>query len=378
MLILLALFVVQCEKYGNRPDRADDGEEPTDRPEWAGKDGTGTNPHQNPNPSPGISKGGDYGDLYELLRTVDGVPVMTPKTVDGVTTWYVQPVASDGVTPLELNDEGELIEPALAIAVEFGRLNIVRSPPNVLEQAFNESMKVLTGEGVDGREIIGITLDFCGRLTSEYSDDGGATSIFKTIDSPRENMAIYKEIMQNLFTGRLAFLANPIYGFDDPLTIAASCFAAGSDKTGTVNEDEMIYINSFMECAGLDPIENANDYDPEGNLREYFDFTLYGFVYDRSVYGTRRIQYLVDELGYHKPDDVTGLSDGPIYTILEVFDGIITPYYGNGSFTLRSDEVDDVIAAELFAVAIDDAVQVLEYVHEDSNIRFVDSAGNPL
>lgn len=330
--------------------------------------GDGVNPHKNPNPSPGISKGGDYGDLYELLRTVDGVAIMDE--INGV--YYVQPVDSDGEA-LELNEEGELMDPTLAIAVEFGRLNIVRSPPNVLDQAFAEAMKVLTGEGVDGRDIIAITQDFCGRLTSEYSDDG-ITSVFKTIDSPRENMAIYKEIMQNLFEERLAFLD----GQFDPLTIAASCFAAGSDKTGTVNEDEMIYINGFMECAGPVPIVNPNEYDSKGDLREYFNFTEYAFEYDRSVYENRHIQYLVDETGYHKPDDVTGLSDGPVYTILEVFDGTTTPYYGNGSFTLRWDEVDDVIAAELFAVAIDDAVQVLDYIHEDSNIRFVDSAGNPL
>ena len=369
MLILLAVFLVQCEKYGDKIVLEDDD---SDKPEWAGKDGTGENPHPSTNPSPGITKGGDYGDLYELFRTVDGVPIMTNEYGDG-TEYFVQPVDVDG-DPLTLNEEGELIDPTLATAVEFGRLNIVRSPPSVLDQALDESMKVLTGEGVDGRVVHNISLDFCGRLTSEYSDDGGV-HVFKTIDSPRENMAIYKEIMQNFFGDRLAFLAG--YGFD-PLTIAASCFAAGSDKTGTVNEDELIYINGFMECAGLDPIVNANEYDSNGELREYFNFTAYGFGYNRSVYGTRHIQYLVDEDGYHAPDPVTGLSAGPVYTILDVFEGNVFPYYGNGSFTDRWDDVDDVIAAELFALAIDDAVQVLDYIHEDSNVRFVDINGYPL
>jgi len=370
MLILFALFVVQCEKYGNRPDRADDGDDDSDRPEWAGG-GDGDNPHQNPNPSPGISKGGDYGDLYELLRDENGVPVMTEISGE----WYVQPVDSDG-NALLLNEEGELMDPTQALAVEFGRLNIVRSPPNVLEQAFNEAMKVLRQGDVVGRTIHAITLDFCGRLTSEYSDDGGE-HIFKTIDSPRENMAIYKEIMQNLFIGQLSFLGVAPYNFD-PLTIAASCFAAGSDKTGTVNEDEMIYINGFMQCAGLAPLVNENEFDPEGNPREYFNFMDYGFEYDRSVYQGRHIQYLVDENGYHAPDPVTGLSIGPIYTIHDVFEGDVTPYYGSGEFTDRWDIAEREEGAELFALAIDDAVQVLEYVHEDSNIRFVDEFGNPL
>jgi len=370
MLIFFALFVVQCEKWGNRPDGAGAGDDDSDRPEWAGG-GDGVNPHKNPNPSPGISKGGDYGDLYELFRDADGLPEMI--LIAG--EYYVQPVDEHGEA-LELNEEGELMDPTLALAVEFGRLNIVRSPPSVLDQAFAEAMKVLTGEGVDGRVIHAITQDFCGRLTSEYSD--GGDHIFKTIDSPRENMAIYKEIMQNLFTERLDFLGD-VHGFD-PLTIAASCFAAGSDKTGTVNEDEMLYVNGFMECAGLVPLVNNNEFDSKGNPREYFNFMDYGFEYDRTVYQGRIIQYLVDENGiYQAPDPVTGLSASEeIYTIYEVFEGKVTPVYGSGHFTAQWDAAENDEGAELFALAIDDAVQVLDYIHGDSNIRFVDIDGNPL
>jgi len=373
MLILLALFVVQCEKYGNRPDHAGTGDEDSDRPEWAGG-GDGTNPHQNPNPSPGISKGGDYGDLYVLLRDVNGMPIMTQIPVEDEMIWVVQPIDSEGDV-IPYNEEGELSDLTLALPVDFGRLNIVRSPVNVLEQAFNEAMKVLTGEGVEGRIVINITQDFCGRLTSEYSDDGGVTSIFKTIDSPRENMAIYKEIMQNLFTDRLAFLA----GKFNPLEIAASCFAAGSDKTGTVDVDEMIYINTFMDCAGLIPLINAHEYGPDGLEREYFNFYDYDFEYDRSVYEFRYIQCLLNEDGVYCPvDEETGLSTGPIYSILEIFDGIRTPIVGGSSFTYRQADLEEEEAARLFAIAIDDAVQVLDYVHGNSNFRFVDSAGNPL
>jgi hypothetical protein len=370
VLILFAMFVVQCEKYGNRPDNAGTGDEDSDRPEWAGG-GDGVNPHQNPNPSPGISKGGDYGDLYVLLRTVDGVPVMTPKTVDGVTTWYVQPVAEDGITPLELNEEGELLYPELATAVDFGRLNIVRSPPSVLEQAFNESMKVLTGQGVDGRIVIDITLDFCGRLTSEYSDDNGVTSIFKTIDSPRENMAIYKEIMKDQFDGRLAFLS--AHAELDPLTVAASCFAAGSDKTGTVDIDEVVYINTFMDCIGdpLTAILNENEYDPEGNERLYFNFSTCcdgdPYQYNRVAYTQRYIQFLVEGTTYY-PVNEEGYSGGPIYDIESVMEGLVD---GQQRFTNAWGDEEYLFRVEAFAQAVDDAVQVLDYIHGDSNIRSV-------
>jgi hypothetical protein len=82
---------------------------------------------------------------------------------------------------------------------------------------------------------------------------------------------------------------------------------------------------------------------------------------------------------YQAPDPVTGLSASEeIYTILDVFEGWEVPAYSQGRFTYRWDQVNDLDGAELFALAIDDAVQVLEYVHEDSNIRFVDALGNPL
>ena len=364
MLILFALFVVQCEKGGNRPPGAGAGDPDSDRPPWAGG-GDGVNPNKNTNPSPGISKGGDYGDLYVLLRNLDGMPTMDQISVEDELIWVVQPVDAEGYL-IPYNEEGELSDPTLAIPVDFGRLNTVRSPESKLEMAFVEAMKVLKAPGAV------ITLDFCGRLTSTYPDLSTSDPddvIVKTIDAPRENMAIYKEIMQNLSLGRLAFLGEDPYNFD-LLTVAASCFAAGSDKTGTVNVDEVVYINTFMGCDGLFPLDNEHEFDSQGQVRTYFDFSTccdgYPFQYNRDAYKNRYIQntrfFPVDENGY---------SGGPVESIWTMMEG--------GLFTEEwPANTPYVTHAKGFAMDIDDAVQVLELIHGDTNLRSTDIDGNPL
>lgn len=361
--LLLSLgLITQCEKYGN-PGGDMDADPDSDRPAWAGGK-TDENPHINKNDDSGTKRGGDYGDLYILKRDVDGVPEMIQIGEE----YYVQPVDQNGNT-LDLNEEGELVDPTLAIEVDFGRLNIVRSPPSVLAQAFEEAMKVLSGEQAV------ITLDFCGRLTSTYLN--GTEFVVKTIDSPRENMALYKYIMQNMFEpleggqpNRLAFLGEDPYNFD-PLMIAAACFAAGSDKTGTVDIDEVVYINGFMDCIGLDPILNEHEYDFNNDHKYYFNFGECEdgepYRYNRpNTFQDRWIQFLVWDNVYY-PVDENGDSDGPVFTVLEVMEGLVD---GISRFTYQWTGQDET-HVKGFSWACDDAVQVLDFVHGDSNIRFL-------
>ena len=346
LLVIFLLFTfglfIQCElnQFGKN-QQIPSVDEDSDRPEWAGGN-TDANTHSKGNDDSGTTRGGDYGDLYQLLRTNNGVPIMwqEPTTLE----WYVQPVDVNG-DALDLNAEGELVDPTLATEVEFGRLNIVRSPQSVLDQAFAESMKVLKAPGAV------ISLDFCGRLTSTYPDPISGEIIVKTIDSPRESMALYQCIMREMFTDRLQFLGD--LGFD-PLTIAASCFAAGSDKTGTVDIDEVVYINGFIDCIGLNPI--LNEYENE----YYYNFgePIMGdaqFQYSRGVYADRYLKV------------VTLNGDGTyseeIMTVLEAMED-------RGLFTYVWGQIDETFVSG-FALAVDDAVQVLDYVHGDSNIEFL-------
>jgi len=326
-------------------------DEDSDRPEWAGGN-TDANIHSKGNDDSGVPRGVDYGDLYQLLRTDNGVPVMwqEPTTLE----WYVQPVDING-NPLDLNAEGELEDPSLATEVEFGRLNIVRSPQSVLDQALNEAMKVLAASGAQ------ISLDFCGRLTSTYPDPVTSEIIVKTIDSPRENMALYQYIMKHMFentaennyNNRLGFLGEPPYNFD-PLTIAASCFAAGSDKTGTVDIDEVVYINGFIECEGLNPILNEHE------NKYYYNFSepMLGnaqFQYSRGVYEDRYLR-------------IVTLNGNGTYT--EDIKSVKEAMEDAGLFTHVWGAVDPTKVSG-FALAVDDAVQVLDYVHGDSNVEFL-------
>lgn len=360
-LILSLGLITQCEKYG-KPGGDMEADPDSDRPAWAGGN-TDDNIHSKGNDDSGTTRGGEYGDLYELWRDVNGVPYM----IEILNEYYVQPVDGSG-TPLELNEEGELVDATQATEVEFGRLNIVRSPESVLDQAFNEAMKVLGAPGAV------ISLDFCGRLTSTYSN--GDETVVKTIDSPRESMALYRHIMRYMFgpveggINRLAFLGEPPYNYK-PLMIAASCFAAGSDKTGTINLDEVVYINGFMDCIGLYAIPNENEHDFNNEPKYYFNFgncdgLLNPYIYDRATtYKDRYIQFLVWDNEYF-PVDENGDSDGPVYSILDFMEGTI-----NGIFRFTHMWTGPKTHVEGFALACDDAVQVLDFVHEDSNVRFL-------
>lgn len=352
MLMLLPFY--QCERYGNNVLSGDDD---SDAPEWAGGN-TDSNPHINKNDGSGTTRGGDYGDLYVLLRSDNGVPEMTQIGSE----WFVQPVDENGL-PLELNAEGELVDPEAATEVEFGRLNIVRSPPSVLDQAFEEAMAV-----IDAADLI--TLDFCGRLTAW---NGGV--ITKTIDSPRENMALYRYLMrymfedteENNYNNRLGFLGEPPYNFD-PLMVAASCLAAGSDKTGFITIDEVVYINGFIDCIGLNPILNEHEYDFNYDYKYYFNFgdcdgEGMEFQYNRqNTYQNRYMQFQVWENTYY-PVDEFGNCNGPIFPIDYYFEL-------NGMYTYRWGDMP-ANRVSGFALAADDAVQVLDFIHGDSNIRFL-------
>jgi len=375
LFIVMMLFAFSCDDHLKDLNRNVDDElsrqnrkgqkevttsedEDSDRPDWAGGN-TDANDHIKGNDESGTTRGGDYGDLYKLLRDPNGVPIMTQ--IDNQ-EWYVQPVDALGNT-LDLDAEGELENPELAIEVDFGRLNIVRSPQSVLDQALDEALKVLAAPGAQ------ISLDFCGRLTSTYPDPISGETIVKTIDSPRENMALYQYIMKYMFedteengwTNRLGFLK----GQFDPMIIAASCFAAGSDKTGTVDIDEVVYIDGFIDCIGLNPIENEHEYDFNHDNKYYFNFGdcygdgLYKFQYNRQeTYQNRYLAFQVlDGVFYPNWDKVM--------SVLEFMET-----YGKFSQAWPTNiEETEMVAG--FALAVDDAVQVLDAVHGDSNIKFL-------
>lgn len=257
-------------------------------------------------------KGGDYGDLWVILRDpLTGEPIYT-KWVDGemvVTTQadggFVQPLDANGV-PIPLNEEGEPLDPEAVVEVDFERLNMARSPTKVLDHAYDEAVSSILSSST------AVTYDASGRLV--VTIDGEE----KVIDSPLENLALYKAFLEN---GGLTITNDAgvvVYSTTDP-QVAASLLAAASSKEGeALTIDTVMYLND-----NILHVPSSTD--------------LSTFTYDRTtVYG-----------------DVT-LTDatGATLNALEVLDAL------NGS-----SYADEGVSG--FAQAADDARTIIEFVHNN-------------
>ncbi len=118
--------------------------------------------------------------------------------------------------------------------VDFGRTSVVRSPLSVIEQSLGEVVtKLATAQCT--------SLDPAGRLVNTSEIDGEVLSA--TIDSPLENLAIYRQLM---LTGHLGATADAIVLPDEVLNMAARGLGAAADKTGKVTVDQVVYTNEIM------------------------------------------------------------------------------------------------------------------------------------
>ncbi len=307
---------------------ADDGgeEEESDKPAWAGRDGDHEQRPGGGNAGGSTMKGGDYGDLVVMLRTDDGTIV-----AEGNTTYAVV-VAADGTfIRYEEVVGGEL--PSLAegesyLPVEFGRLNVARSPASVLEHSLVEALSKLDG-------ATEVTVDAAGRLVF----DG------VTIDSPLENLALYEALLTTDAVDGVITLTvsanmdgqDVTYSWSIPedmdrLDLAAAALAAASDKTGDLTIDEIMGITSFVGAEdALADLVASYTYDP--NL----------------VYEGRTADVLLN---------LEPFEDKLVSELIA--DGFIT-------FTPVDAYIQDNVEAtgiDVFTQAADDAVQVLEFIHE--------------
>lgn len=147
-----------------------------------------------------------YGDLWVLLRNANGEPVLDDNGC-------VQPIASEPVTwpdssvqntvPMVLEEflDGEfkcsVVEgyEEYTIELEIGRLNMVRNMANNPD-SFGRALQ----EAIDNiNSALAVTTDAAGRLVLTLDDAG--TLVEATIDSPRENLALYYAMMKY---GRIA------------------------------------------------------------------------------------------------------------------------------------------------------------------------------
>lgn len=311
--------------------------EDSDRPDWAGPGATAPKPGGGSQGSD-TKKGGDYGDLWTILRTDDGVPILV-KWVDGeqvvctgnTTGCFVQPLDASG-NPIPLDAEGHPLDASLPVEVELGRLNIARAPEKVLDHSLVEALKKLS-------TATEVTLDPSGRLVA----DG------VTIDSPLENLALFKAIVSTPAVNGVITLTTTAtvdgqtvtYSFDisvaDAGLVAASAIAAASDKTGTLTVDEVMYIAKFI---GLDE-------------------ELSNFV---STWNYERDDVYTDDVKVWILQGVDNDGDG----IFDVYYPVEVQINEVVEFNTVTPIVADGNGADSFAQAADDSVQVLEYVHDNA------------
>ena len=194
----------------------------------------------------------DLGDLIMLYRDANGVPILTadscqqPLAAPGINLPAIEPYPACTAADTPTNTCVIPVDPTTCAVVvgyetytqevDFGRTSVVRSPVSVLEQQLDDVVVNLSTADCT-------SLDPAGRLvTSTVADDLTVTS--GAIDSPLQNLAIYRQLM---LTGYLGSAEFPLDLKDDnPLNTAARGLGAASDKTGKVGVDTVAYLNQIM------------------------------------------------------------------------------------------------------------------------------------
>ena len=359
-----------------------------------------------------------YGDLYVILRDVNGAPILGPNgciqpisSMDGSTTLpdgtEVVVVAGE---PFELatytDSEGVLIEceltetmAAWVQGVDFGRLDLGRAPEGVIAHAFDEAINKMNA-------ATGFSIDPAGRIM--YTVDGES---FSTIDAPAENLALYIKMMKDghwitldtapvepgdkgkkgsgsgpppgdgpsteerpvlsdqaialldgIGYGNLGDVDNDLNSHD--LLLAASLLAGAADKSGTMTLDQVVYINSIYGINQLGTIIDA-----KGN--KYVDFGV--FEYSRSqAYANRGTPGCEQSSSVWVLQPVTETTFETTCMDLLGYDPVSNPDYNSVHFVDKTEiyETEGLTDYEVFdsnirgfAQAADDALQALEYIH---------------
>lgn len=288
---------------------------------WAGNGGGG-------NTAP------DYGDQVVLYRDTTGVPVLSDKicpeelgdeceATAAIGGLCRQPIASEVFAGCVYTDEevsGEApacLVPVdqttcapvpeyeyLQMEVDFGRINLVRSPEDVLAEQLQEALYNLTTAGCLSRDAAGrfvysallsdsevasrtnSPLNYASRFVyNTLLSDGEVDS--HTIDSPLQNLAIFWKIMkdgkldENIDIGETAY---------DVALTAARGLGASSDKSGEITVDMFSYLSEMLGlskeggCALFEPIciKMREEVQGEMVLSDKCYLDLSGFSYSRG------------------------------------------------------------------------------------------------
>jgi hypothetical protein len=284
----------------------------SDRPDYAGvkggKSGGGTKPS-----GAGTKKGDLFGDMLVLVRDpVTGAALTETLMINGVATVFPKAQAFDaagnpipGVSIPRDPATGDLLT-QLPDGTKVFSSEVELSRLSVARAPVKVLDKSYT-TAITKLTASGavVTLDAAGRLVVN-----GAT-----IDSPLENLALYQAAM----AGKLPASITSLPGFS-----AASLLAAAADKTNTVNLDVVMYLDAILKV-------NPN---------------LSTVTYDRkATYDGKTVQVL-------QLNPVTGSYD------------VVTVNLYDAVFSRTNDTA--TTGATDFAQAVDDALQVIEFIHDNA------------
>lgn len=183
----------------------------------------------------------DYGDLFVLYRDADGLPILTADSCQqplGVPSDTCPLVCSEGapcLVPVDpLTCAVQVGFETCTREIEFGRTNVSRSPERVFATQLEDLLVRLSTADC-------ITRDAAGRMVTTTMVDGSPDSA--AIDSPIQNLAIYKQLMLN---GYLGTAESPLALPGNVLDIAAVGLGAASDKGGKITVDMVVYLNQIL------------------------------------------------------------------------------------------------------------------------------------
>jgi hypothetical protein len=189
----------------------------------------------------------DYGDLFVLHRDMEGIPILTEELCQqpiaaASFTGCINVPAGEGVNEdqcllIPVDPATCTVLPEYAIytqEVEFGRISVARAPETVLESQLEDALLNLSTAGCT-------SLDPAGRLVYSSNVDENLTTS-SSIDSPLQNLAIYRQLM---LTGTLGENVT-LPGNNHWLNTAARGLGAAVDKTGKVTVDMVVYLNQIL------------------------------------------------------------------------------------------------------------------------------------
>lgn len=362
---------------------------------------------------PGSSVDDFYGDMALIDRDINGVPIL----VEGLGPKdQMMMVRAPIVFPDKLGDEGCPLTLAEAEAAglgegsiytflgidayripmvdgeipeafagcvteaDFGRLSVMRSPPQVLDAGLLELVTVVTTPGVT------LGLDEPGRLTITYEEDG--VVIEKTIDAPRENLAGFQKLLE------AGELSHPEVNGEEPVALeerpvhegaperaallvldrAAAMLGAAADKFGKMGLDELMYATAMLDIGGdmnaeAKALFGLPNTSPGESGFQYFSF--YKYEYNRAATYAGDVCYLkvmdIDDSSPPVSAEVQVVRE-PILQVVfpPLAEGV--PYIGGLELLTHADGFQYTgfsgTNAWGFARAVDDARAVINWMHE--------------